>query len=67
MTGFIKDPSSPVTRAEMEDSEAAVRTEGTRDRENICNVAINSVEMEEEHHNVAELWLGTGTWNMELF
>ena len=51
----------------MEDSEAAVRTEGTRDRENICNVAINSVEMEEEHHNVAELWLGTGTWNMELF
>ena len=58
MTGFIKDPSSPVTRTEMEDSEAAVRTEGTRDRENICNVAIN---------NVAELWLGTGTWNMELF
>ena len=40
VTGFIKDPSSPVTRAEMEDSEAAVRTEGTRDRENICNVAI---------------------------
>ena len=61
MTGFIKDPSSPVTRAEMEDSEAAARTEGTQDRENICNVAINSVG-----RGASQCCrIVAGNWNME--